>query len=251
MLITPNSLIPPKPARLSSALGPVLDKVLFGLETVRIADRTMASDEERLGWIEQVVEAERRVSALKTVLIGEADEAGSSMRARHTPLRDWLAGSGQESPRRAAAAVWKARELEQRPRVRDAATSGRISLEQAAAINEALNGLPTGLDKAQHQQAEDLILVAALRTPPEKLRRMAESLVAAVAPARAETSEQRAARLEARDARARARRCLRFGPETDGSIDFSGSLSLIHISEPTRLGMISYAVFCLKKKKKK
>ena len=30
-----------------------------------------------------------------------------------------------------------------------------------------------------------------------------------------------------------------------------GYLSLIHISEPTRLGMISYAVFCLKKKKKK
>src|SRR5450756_588647 len=28
------------------------------------------------------------------------------------------------------------------------------------------------------------------------------------------------------------------------------ALSLIHISEPTRLGMISYAVFCLKKKKK-
>ena len=28
----------------------------------------------------------------------------------------------------------------------------------------------------------------------------------------------------------------------------SPSLSLIHISEPTRLGMISYAVFCLKKK---
>src|SRR5450756_401738 len=28
------------------------------------------------------------------------------------------------------------------------------------------------------------------------------------------------------------------------------NLSLIHISEPTRLGMSSYAVFCLKKKKK-
>ena len=27
------------------------------------------------------------------------------------------------------------------------------------------------------------------------------------------------------------------------------NLSLIHISEPTRLGMISYAVFCLKNKK--
>ena len=29
------------------------------------------------------------------------------------------------------------------------------------------------------------------------------------------------------------------------------SLSLIHISEPTRLRRISYAVFCLKKKKNK
>ena len=34
-------------------------------------------------------------------------------------------------------------------------------------------------------------------------------------------------------------------------LDKHEELSLIHISEPTRLGMISYAVFCLKKKKKK
>src|SRR5665648_1144069 len=34
-------------------------------------------------------------------------------------------------------------------------------------------------------------------------------------------------------------------------IKLNGDLSLIHISEPTRLGMISYAVFCLKKKKQK
>src|SRR5665648_1042367 len=32
------------------------------------------------------------------------------------------------------------------------------------------------------------------------------------------------------------------------AIGSGGNLSLIHISEPTRLGMISYAVFCLKKK---
>src|SRR5665648_709935 len=31
-------------------------------------------------------------------------------------------------------------------------------------------------------------------------------------------------------------------------VDAMCALSLIHISEPTRLGMISYAVFCLKKK---
>src|SRR5450756_2915778 len=37
----------------------------------------------------------------------------------------------------------------------------------------------------------------------------------------------------------------------DGHVGAVLRLSLIHISEPTRLGMISYAVFCLKKKKKK
>lgn len=227
MSITSESPTRRVPARLSSTVGTVLGDVLFGLERLRVADRTRASDEERLGWIEQITEAERRVSALRTLFIGEADEAGSAMRARHTPLRDWLAGSGQVSPRRAAAAVWKARELEQRPRVRDAATSGRISLEQATAINEALNGLPSSLGKVEHQQAEDLILVAATHLPAEKLRTMAESLVATVDPAQAETPEQRATRLEARDARAQARRCLRFGPETDGSIDFWGTVPVV------------------------
>src|SRR5450756_2947526 len=39
--------------------------------------------------------------------------------------------------------------------------------------------------------------------------------------------------------------------EQDGLIVVDhAALSLIHISEPTRLGMISYAVFCLNKKKK-
>ena len=39
-------------------------------------------------------------------------------------------------------------------------------------------------------------------------------------------------------------------PLGSGAIDYPAikDLSLIHISEPTRLGMISYAVFCLKKK---
>ena len=36
----------------------------------------------------------------------------------------------------------------------------------------------------------------------------------------------------------------------DGNIKYD-DLSLIHISEPTRRRGISYAVFCLKKKKKK
>src|SRR5450756_654759 len=40
------------------------------------------------------------------------------------------------------------------------------------------------------------------------------------------------------------------GQRTRHEYRLTQKLSLIHISEPTRLGMISYAVFCLKKKKK-
>src|SRR5665648_1218177 len=39
-----------------------------------------------------------------------------------------------------------------------------------------------------------------------------------------------------------------LGMFSDGDGLLTVLLSLIHISEPTRLGMISYAVFCLKKK---
>src|SRR5680860_1832313 len=54
-------------------------------------------------------------------------------------------------------------------------------------------------------------------------------------------------------------RSLRFGSRPGDSIALFGlafataspHLSLIHISEPTRRTPISYAVFCLKKKKKK
>ena len=40
-----------------------------------------------------------------------------------------------------------------------------------------------------------------------------------------------------------------FGTDEKGQLSVF-NLSLIHISEPTRLRRISYAVFCLKKKKK-
>jgi hypothetical protein len=36
----------------------VLDDVLSGLETVRLADRTGASDQDRLSWVEKLMEAE-------------------------------------------------------------------------------------------------------------------------------------------------------------------------------------------------
>eukprot|EP00658_Telonema_sp_P-2_P063298 TRINITY_DN5202_c0_g1_i4.p1 TRINITY_DN5202_c0_g1~~TRINITY_DN5202_c0_g1_i4.p1 ORF type:complete len:125 (+),score=40.13 TRINITY_DN5202_c0_g1_i4:140-514(+) len=46
-------------------------------------------------------------------------------------------------------------------------------------------------------------------------------------------------------------RLIHNGAPLSDEATVESSLSLIHISEPTRLLSISYAVFCLKKKKKK
>jgi hypothetical protein len=56
---------------------------------------------------------------------------------------------------------------------------------------------------------------------------MTEKILRLVAPEHSDSPEQRAAKLEARDVRARHGRKLWFGPETDGSIDFGGNLPVI------------------------
>jgi len=197
------------------------------LENTRLADRSAASDEDRLAWIDDIHDIGRRVTALNAVLIAEADEAGSAMRARHTRLEDWMARTGQETPREASGAVWAARSLERRPSVRDAAAAGRISVGQAKAIAQALDALPTGLDRGQQAQAEQLMLTEAQHAPSEKLRTMTDTILRQVAPELTDSPEARAEKLAARDHRARSRRRLWFGPETDGSIEFGGSLPVV------------------------
>lgn len=206
---------------------PPLTQVRQLLESFRQTDRSASSDEARLAWVDEIRDLERRVTALSAVLVAEADEAGSAMRARHTRLEDWMARSGQQTPKEASGAVWTARVLERRPAVRDAAAGGRITLGQAKAIGEALDALPTSLDRDQRQEAERLILVRAEHAPAEKLRTMTDGILREVAPEQTDSPEARAEKLEQRDLRARARRRLWFGPETDGSIEFGGSLPVV------------------------
>ncbi len=202
-------------------------QIRAALEEIRGADRTMASDDERLAWIDEIRDLGRRVTAMTSMLVAEADEAGSAMRARHTRLEDWMARTGQETPREASGAVWAARSLERRPSVRDAAARGEISVNQAKAIGEALDALPTGLDRSVQAQAEQLILKEARHTPSEKLRSMTDKILRDVAPELTDSPEARAEKLAARDQRARSRRRLWFGPETDGSLEFGGSLLVV------------------------
>src|SRR5665648_1200557 len=86
-----------------------------------------------------------------------------------------------------------------------------------------------------------LLLTFTRRAAAEMLRRV-EAVLAATGNGRGGASE----RVWGGTFHAIAARLLRIHAR---DIGMEPDLSLIHISEPTRLGMISYAVFCLKKKK--
>jgi hypothetical protein len=56
---------------------------------------------------------------------------------------------------------------------------------------------------------------------------MSDAILRQVAPDQLDSPEARAEKLAARDQRARSRRRLWFGPETDGSLEFGGSLPVV------------------------
>ena len=222
-----SASIPTTGTVLGAGVCAAFEQVRELLEGFRSMDRSAAADEDRLEWVDQTRDLGRRVTALTSVLVAEADEAGSAMRVGHTRLEDWMARTGQETPREAAGTVWAARSLGRRPSVRDAAARGEISLGQAKAINETLDALPTGLDRKLQARAEGLILAEAQHVPAEKLRTMTDKLLRDVAPGLSDSPERRAEKLTQRDIRAHSRRRLWFGPETDGSLDFGGTLPVV------------------------
>jgi hypothetical protein len=213
------------------------DPVTRGLEVIGVvldvvngAGREAADDEERLGWIEASRVLARRASALHAVLCAEADAAGSSMRARGTPMATWLARSGQETPNRASAGLWDGRALEGRPEVAQAARDGRIGMDHVRAISAVLTSMPATLTLEQREAAEGLLVSRARDHTAEELSRMGDRMLADVAPQQVDTLEAREEALRARDPWARARRSLRFEREVDGSIAFRGCLPVLEAS---------------------
>ncbi len=190
------------------------------------------SDRELVELVEGLMALQRQVNGTVSVAMAAADARNAAMRALGTPLEAVLTRTGQESAKQVRNQVFQAGILATRPTIHAAAAAGRITLGQANAIREVVNGLPGTLDGAQREKAEALLLTAADRTPADILRGMTDTILDQIAPDTKDTPAQRQAKLDARDARARNRRSLRFGIPTDGSIDIHGSLPLL---EGTRL----------------
>ena len=201
---------------------------LADLDAVRTGiGRGSVSDRELLDAVQSLLGLQRQVNGTVSLALAAAEARNAAMRTLGTPLESVLTRSGQESARQVRNQVFQAGILARRPKVHDAAATGRITLGQAQAIREVVDGLPAALDPGQKERAEDLLLTAADRLPADVLRTMSDTILDQVAPEAKDTPEQRQAKLDARDARARQRRSLRFGVPVDGSIDIHGSLPVL------------------------
>ena len=216
----------------AASMNRQLAVVGVALDAMNSMCRDACGDEERLRWIEESRALSRRVSALHAVLCAEADEAGSSMRARGTPMATWLARSGQETPSRASVGLWDGRALERHAHAASQARAGRIGMDHVRAIGAVLASLPASVTTEQREAAENLLVDRAHDHTADEIARMGDHVLAAIAPHAVDSPEAREEKLRARDVRARARRSLRFDREVDGSIAFRGCLPVL---EATRL----------------
>ena len=210
-----------------TSLSRAVEHAVSDVDVVRTGVRAAGvSDREVLEVLGSMLSLQRQVNGTVSVLMAVAEQRNAALRTANTPLESVLAASGQESVRQVRNQVFEAAVLAAHPRVHEAAAAGQITLGQARSIRDVVEGLPDSLTQSQKDQAEELLLGAAERLPAEKLRGT-DQILDQVAPEAKDTAEQRRERLELRDRRATARRCLRFGVPEDGSIEFRGSLPVV------------------------
>ena len=205
------------------ALQPIpVGRALDAIEGILDAfDAAQAERGERLACAQRARALASRLTAVAAVLLAKADAAQESLRETGTPTSSWLAIKGGLSKREAAGFLHQAQEFAAHPDVADAATAGRISVNQARAIHSVLGGL-NGLNDGQQAQAEGLLLDLAGSMDPDRLAKAAPQVLAQVAPERAEENLEK--RLQRQAEAAQRNRSLVFGRDGNGSVTFSGSL---------------------------
>src|SRR5664280_3387009 len=144
-----------------TSLARAVEHAVGDVDAVRSRVRSSGvSDREVLEVLEAMLSLQRRVNGTVSVLMAVAEQRNAALRTANTPLESVLAASGQESVRQVRNQVFQASVLAGRPRVHEAAAAGRITLGQAWAIRDVVEGLPDALARSQRDQAEALLLGA-------------------------------------------------------------------------------------------
>ena len=197
--------------QLSAVIGGLLDRGFWALSDAEVVDtlRAVSTQIDRL--------AVARAALVREVDARALHVSGGSTSVA-TFLRDHLRISVRTGHRLAALG----RLFDHRPGLPDAVGAGRATIEQAAAIGDALDDLPSDVGDVVRDKAEAMLLDHADRFEPALLHRLGERVLEHVAPEVAEAALK--VKLEADDRRGQVGRQLTLTPGRDGRTRLSGWL---------------------------
>jgi hypothetical protein len=179
--------------------------------------------QSRLDLITLARSTARIMTNLVSVLVAEAEDAGSAKAAAGTPTRTWLTRTGSTGAGEAAGVVKTSQAVTASPAIREAALAGVVDGRQARAIGKVMSELPADMTADQHDSAEAFMVHRARTTAADRLVKLRSDALAAAG----YQEEQGHARLVAQERRARARRSLSWWDDGDGSVAFKGSLPVV------------------------
>ena len=186
---------------LVTALLARLDRVLDDLHEVSCG---ALADADVVRLLDATTAASGRLTSLECRAVAEADRRrlGDAIGARHT--HQWWAGRSRRTHAEAArlARLGTALASEQHAPVACELGAGRLRVEQARAIVEAVDALPSSVDAAVRERAEAALLELAKKHDARDLKQIGKRILDIVAPEVGESHE--AAALAAEESRADA-----------------------------------------------
>jgi hypothetical protein len=229
-VVTPDTLLVDR----SSSLGTVIPwrenmamldaLVALRKDAAECADaRAWAlSDAELLSCLDAVHEAERAVSAAKAHLIGEIGGRGLHRRHGATSLAAWLRDRLRIGIATAGRLVALSADVDRRPALDAALSSGEVNSDQVPVIASAVAALPDRVGVEVVDAAEARLIADAAQFEPRGLAELGAGILSRVAPEVAEELEAEALRRE--EKKARLRRGFDLRSTGDGRVRLTGWL---------------------------
>ena len=129
-----------------AALVAVIDAAVSALTDDRVR---LQNGQQRLQLLVDAVRLDARLSAWRSALAAEVERSGVAVAEHGTSTVTWLADAVCMTRRAAGRLVIEGQRLTRFPTVAAAAAEGCVLPEQAQAITQVLDGLPTDFDTDQ------------------------------------------------------------------------------------------------------
>jgi hypothetical protein len=185
-------------------------------------EASSASTDECVDVVETSQSLINQLNGVLAAHVAELAARGYAARQGYPSLRTWLREHLRISDHAAYLLVALAEQLQTRPAVAEAVSSGALGVEQASVIGEAVDALRPDVSADVVDACEARLIEEASHFPPRALRLLGERVLAHVAPEIADDVLRR--QLETAEARAHAARSLTLVPAGPSRVRIAGTM---------------------------